>query len=75
LGQEGRAVMKTEKLSIEGMHCGHCTALVKKSISIVDGVKVADVDLGSATVEYDENITDREKIEKAVTRFGYKVKE
>jgi copper chaperone CopZ len=67
--------MKTEKLSIEGMHCGHCAALVRKSISIVDGVKGADVEFGSATVEYDENVTDREKIEKAVTRFGYKIKE
>ena len=67
--------MKTEKLSIEGMHCGHCAALVRKSISIVEGVKDADVEFGSATVEYDENITDREKIEKAVTRFGYKIKE
>lgn len=67
--------MKTEKLSIEGMHCGHCAALVRKSLSIVDGVKSAEVGVGSAIVEYDENVTDRDIIEKAVTRFGYKVKE
>jgi copper chaperone len=65
--------MKTEKLKIEGMHCGHCAALVKKSLSIVEGVSTADVEVGTATVEYDENRTDREKLEKAVTRFGYKV--
>jgi copper chaperone CopZ len=75
LGQDRRAVMKTEKLSIEGMYCGHCAALIKKSISIVNGVEDAEVGPGSATVVYDESITDREIIEKAVTRFGYKVKD
>ena len=67
--------MKTEKLNIEGMHCGHCSALVKNSLSIVKGVKSSDVQVGSVIVEYDENITERSKLEDAVTRFGYKIKE
>ncbi len=66
--------MKTEKLSIEGMNCGHCAALVKNSLSLVEGVKSSEVTVGSAIVQYDENITERAKLEDAVTRFGYKIK-
>ena len=65
--------MTTEKLHIEGMHCGHCTAIVKNSLSLVQGVFSSEVNVGGATVVYDENETTREEIEKAVTRFGYKV--
>jgi copper chaperone CopZ len=67
--------MKTEKIGIEGMHCGHCADLVKNSLSIVDGVKAIDVKVGLATVEFDENVTEREELEKAVTRFGYKIRD
>ena len=65
--------MTTESFHIEGMHCGHCSALVKNSLSLVKGVFSSEVNVGGATVVYDENETTREEIEKAVTRFGYKV--
>lgn len=65
--------MTTDRLHIEGMHCGHCTALVKNSLSLVKGVISSEVNVGGATVVYDENETTHEEIEKAVTRFGYKV--
>jgi copper chaperone CopZ len=67
--------MKTEKIGIEGMHCGHCSALVKNSISLVKGVKDVDVSAGEATVVFDEGVTERTKLEEAVTRFGYKIKD
>ncbi len=65
--------MKVETLSIEGMYCGHCAAMVKKSLEMLNGVKNADVSLGKATVIYDEELNDRNDLEGAVTRFGYKV--
>ena len=65
--------MKVETLTIEGMHCGHCAAMVKKSLEMLRGVKNADVSLGRATVIYDEELNDREEIEGAVTRFGYRI--
>jgi copper chaperone CopZ len=65
--------MTTDRLHIEGMHCGHCTALVKNSLSLVKGVVSSEVDVGGATVVYDENETTRREIEKAVTRFGYRI--
>lgn len=67
--------MKTEKLSIEGMHCGHCSALVKNSLSLVKGVSATDVSVGLATVDYDETITNKAELEVAITRFGYKIRE
>jgi copper chaperone CopZ len=68
----GRSVMRTETLGIDGMSCGHCTAMVKKSLEMVQGVSFADVQVGAATVSYDDMLATREDLEAAVTRFGYK---
>lgn len=65
--------MKTEKLNIQGMHCGHCTDLVKNSLSLVKGITEMAVTVGSATISYDETVATRDEIEKAITRFGYKI--
>ncbi len=65
--------MKDETLSIEGLHCGHCTGLIKNSLELVKGVESAEVTLKSARVRYDEELATREALEAAVTRFGYKV--
>jgi copper chaperone CopZ len=67
--------MTTAKFNIDGMHCGHCAALVKNSLSIVDGVSTSDVQVGTATVQYDDSRTNVYEISKAITRFGYKIKE
>jgi copper chaperone CopZ len=66
--------MKTETLSIDGMSCGHCTAMVKKSLEMVQGVSFADVQIGSATVSYDEAVATKAELEAAVTRFGYRIR-
>ncbi len=65
--------MKVDTLRIDGMHCGHCTGMVKKSIEMLRGVESADVSLGMATVVYNEDVNSRDDIEAAVTRFGYKI--
>ncbi len=65
--------MKDETLKLEGLHCGHCTGMIKNSLELVKGVKRAEVTLKSARVRYDEEIATRSEIEAAVTRFGYKV--
>ena len=65
--------MKEDTLKIEGLHCGHCTALVKRSLEITKGVESAEVTLKSVKVAYDENLASRENLEAAITRFGYKV--
>lgn len=65
--------MRLETLKIEGMHCGHCAGMVRKSLEMLEGVQSAEVSLGSATVAYDESVNTRDDIEAAVTRFGYKI--
>ena len=65
--------MKEETLKIDGMHCGHCSAMVKKSLEMVDGVESAEVDINVARVKYDEDSATHEDLEEAVKRFGYKV--
>lgn len=65
--------MKTEQLKIGGMHCGHCQDLIRNSLSIVKGVSMSSVGEGTVTVTYDETVAEREDIEKAITRFGYKI--
>jgi copper chaperone len=66
--------MKVEKLNIEGMSCGHCTGRVKESLTKLSGVSSVDVDLESATVNFDEIMINKTELETAITDLGYKVK-
>lgn len=63
--------MKTEKISIQGMSCGHCVMAVKKELSRLP-VQVKEVVIGSAEVEYDESKLTREQIVDAIEEAGYK---
>jgi copper chaperone len=64
--------MKNEKLKIEGMSCGHCLMAVKKELMKLP-IKIKDVSIGSAEVEYDESKTNSEDIKAAVSKAGYSV--
>lgn len=71
----GAKIMKKE-LKVEGMSCNHCRQAVINALSKVDGVTLADVDLGTKTawVESAGPIDDNALI-KAVEDAGYKVTE
>lgn len=60
-------------LKIEGMSCQHCVMSVKKAVDGINGVKSADVSIGSAKVEFDGSKTNMAEIAKAVQNAGYKV--
>lgn len=60
-------------LKIEDMSCQHCVMSVKKAVDSVKGVSSSDVEIGSARVVYDESVTDKIEIVKAVQSSGYKV--
>ncbi|MDR2046333.1 MAG: heavy metal translocating P-type ATPase [Clostridiales bacterium] len=66
---EGKIMRKAIK--IEGMSCGHCSA-VKKALEKLGGVTLAAVDLNAKTaiVELSENVPDGDLI-RAVTDAGY----
>ena len=65
--------MKTYEMKIEGMSCGHCVMAVRKELSKIDNIKIDDVQIGSAKVEYNENEIDTRVLIKAVEEAGYKV--
>lgn len=66
-----------ETIGIFGMTCMHCHKRVTDAISKVKGVKSVEVSLEnkSATIEFDDGVTNIDAIKKAVTDAGYEVGE
>lgn len=69
--------ISTKKISlpVEGMTCASCVARVEKAISNAPGVKNVSVNLANekATIEFDENNFDIDKIKELVEDAGYKI--
>ena len=65
--------MKTQEFKIEGMSCGHCVMAVRKELGKLDNVKIDDLQIGRAKVEFDESKTPERLIIKAIEEAGYKV--
>ena len=65
--------MKKIILSIDGMTCSACSNGLEKYLNKQNGIINASVNLvmANATVDYDENILDQEKIEKYVKQAGF----
>ena len=66
---------KKAEIKISGMSCATCAVTVEKSLSSVEGVKIAKVNLGTETaiVEYVPEKTDMKILEKALRSAGYGV--
>jgi len=64
--------MKSYIVHIEGMHCAHCVANVKKALSEVDGVERVEVDLkkGTAKIEAEEGVAASE-VSDAIEDVGF----
>lgn len=62
-----------QKFNVTGMTCAACSARVEKSVKKVDGVTSCNVNLltNSMVVEYDDTVTNADKIIKAVVDAGY----
>jgi copper chaperone CopZ len=65
--------MSETTLRIDGMSCQHCVMRVKKAIGLLPGVTESLVDIGTATITYDESRLGKEDLKKAVEEAGYKV--
>lgn len=65
--------MKKETYDVTGMTCSACSAFVDKSVRKLEGVFEVNVNLlaNSMQVEYDEGITNDDKIIQAVIGAGY----
>ncbi|MDR3667695.1 MAG: cation transporter [Ignavibacteriaceae bacterium] len=65
--------MKTQEFIIEGMSCGHCVMAVRKELSRLDNVKIDDLQIGKAKVEFDDTKIEASRIINAIEEAGYKV--
>jgi copper chaperone len=65
--------MKTTRLKIQGMTCGHCVDAVESALRGRGGVRNATVHLeeGAAEVEYDETAVSPEQLVEVVEEEGY----
>jgi copper chaperone len=63
--------MEKLNLTIEGMTCEHCVRAVRGRLEKTDGVKVGDVQVGSAKLEFDPAKTNVDAIEDAIADEGY----
>ncbi len=66
--------MKTTRLQVSGMTCGHCQEAVEKALKARPGVRNATVHLqeGTAEVEYEEADVAPEQLIAAVEEEGYR---
>jgi len=65
--------MKTIKIFIEGMTCQHCVMRVKEALQKAE-VEDAEVNIGEATIVFDENKTNLERISRTLDEAGYRLK-
>lgn len=59
------------RLEIDDMSCGHCVQAVKAALDGHEGVTAEDVQLGTATVRADLDVTTPEAIAQSVRDAGY----
>ncbi|OPX93115.1 MAG: Copper chaperone CopZ [Syntrophorhabdus sp. PtaB.Bin006] len=65
--------MAETKIAIGGMSCQHCVMAVKKALGGVPGILETDVQVGSASVKFDDSKVKKEDIENSIEKAGYKV--
>lgn len=67
------AAEQTVKLSVPGMSCASCPYMVKSAISKVDGIASVEATMAdrSATVIFDDTVTDIAEIQEATENIGY----
>ncbi len=66
--------MAEANIAIEGMSCQHCVMAVKKALGGVPGILESNVQVGSASVKYDDTKIKKEDIETKIEKAGYTVK-
>lgn len=68
--------MKTVRLNVQGMTCGHCRSAVEQALTNQTGVRNATVHLesGAAEVEYEEGAVVPEQLVEAVRGSGYEAR-
>ncbi len=63
--------MNTHDITIQGMSCQHCVAAVKKELMKIPLLTLDDVQVGKATVQYDETQLDESTLREAIQNAGF----
>ena len=68
-------VMTHEKFNVPDVSCGHCKAAIETALQPLNGVEEATVDVDGKTVAvaFDEAVTDRATVVRAIESAGYAV--
>ncbi len=66
--------MSVRTIEIDGMSCQHCVMAVKKGLEALDGVSEADVEVGKASVTFDESKVKDSDLNDAIVQTGFKIK-
>lgn len=64
--------MKTATVQIDGMSCGHCLNAVNRALAALPGVALESVQMGRASLRYDESVITPDAIRDAVAAAGYR---
>ena len=63
--------MRSVTINIQGMTCGGCVAAVRNVLSRHAGVSDLKVDVGTATLSYDESKVTEATLRAAIERAGF----
>jgi Cu+-exporting ATPase len=68
-------MIRKESLKIAGMSCAACALRIEKGLGKLEGVSSANVNFAmeKATVEFDEKLVNKQKMEQVVSKLGYSV--
>jgi len=64
-----------ETFKVPDVSCGHCKSAIEGALRPLDGVQTAevDVDTKTATVDFDDNVIDRNSLVTVIEEEGYPV--
>ena len=68
----GTESMKAVTLKIDGMSCDHCVRAVRQVLEELPQVDIQSVEIGRASLHFDNDSTDVERILAAIQEAGYR---
>ena len=67
------AAMKKLEMTIDGMHCEACVAKIRDALASIAGVQDSDVQVGSATIMFDDAQCGPKPLLDAVRAAGFQL--
>ena len=65
--------MNSHELKIKGMSCQHCVMSLTEALNTIKMLKVVDVQIGTARVDYNSDEVTEEQVRAAVNEAGFEL--